>query len=131
MFYLLILSSIFLFYVGYFIGLNQGLNQEKNRNVKSVDENDEKFVNNKKIIHEENNKISKITSIIGIDFGSTSSGYSIIFDPYYDSKSIDINEIISSQIIIHKTSQDGLFIIIKNINLINFILWIIYWRGCF
>ena len=107
MFYLIIIGSLFLYYIGYYIGFNEGLNQEKKKNEKSCDE---KFVNDIKINYEENNKISKVMSIVGIDFGSTSSGYSIILDPHYDSKSIDINEIVSSQIIIHKLSQDGLFI---------------------
>ena len=53
---------------------------------------------------------SKFKAIIGIDLGSTTSGYSIIKEPFEDLGTIDIKDLIESQIIIYKLSETGLCI---------------------
>ena len=58
------------------------------------------------------NKVNpyEIRAIIGIDVGSTTSGYKIIIEPFDDSNDLVKNEFIESQIMINKLSKDGLFI---------------------
>ena len=58
------------------------------------------------------NKVNpyEIRAIIGIDVGSTTSGYNMIIEPFDDSNDFEKNELIESQIMINKLSKDGLFI---------------------
>ena len=58
---------------------------------------------------ENSNENNKIMAIIGIDIGSTTSGFNIIIKPF-ENPSVDESGLIESQIIIHKNSKDGLFI---------------------
>ena len=58
---------------------------------------------------ENSNENNKIMAIIGIDIGSTTSGFNIIIKPF-ENPSVDESGLIDSQIIIHKNSKDGLFI---------------------
>ena len=76
---------------------------DKNEDINDINENDLKII--KKNIIE-----SKFKAIIGIDLGSTTSGYSIIKEPFEDLGTIDIKDLIKSQIIIYKLSETGLCI---------------------
>ena len=58
-------------------------------------------------------KSSGISAIIGLDFGSTTSGYSILFDSIEDLTNSDNQDLFDSKIIIHKFSEEALFIGIK------------------
>ena len=50
-----------------------------------------------------------IKAIIGIDIGSTTSGFNMIAKPY-ENPTVEESDLVESQIIIHKHSKDGLFI---------------------
>ena len=67
------------------------------------------------------NKVNpyEIRAIIGIDVGSTTSGYNIILEPFDSSNDIVKDELIESQIMINKLSKDGLFIGIDAYNNFN------------
>ena len=51
----------------------------------------------------------QIKAIIGIDIGSTTSGFNMIVKPY-ENPTVDESDLVESQIIINKHSKDGLFI---------------------
>ena len=69
----------------------------------SENENDLKII--KKNVIE-----SEFKAIIGIDLGSTTSGYSILKEPFEDLGTVDFKDLIESQIIIYKPSETGLCI---------------------
>ena len=92
--------------LGFIFGIIHGPNQNKKKGYSEAVDIPQRNISEK----ETKESFPKISAIIGIDFGSTFSGYSIIFDPFDNELNIDVNEMISSKIIIHKISQDGLFI---------------------
>ena len=98
------ISFFIIFLISYliehFIGFRQILRILKNE---GISEN-ELTINKKNIIE------SEYKAIIGIDLGSTTSGYSILTEPFEDSGILDYKDLIESQIIIYKPSETGLCI---------------------
>jgi hypothetical protein len=78
-------------------------------NGSGTDKNEDMSENDLKII-KKNTIEPEFKAIIGIDLGSTTSGYSIIKEPFEDLGNIDIKELMDSEIIIYKLSETGLCI---------------------
>ena len=59
---------------------------------------------------EKNENVSTVKAIIGIDIGSTTSGFTTIYEPFNDSDSTDVSDLIDSQILIERLFKKGLTI---------------------
>jgi len=98
------ISFFIIFFISYlmehFIGFRQIMRILKNEDISE----NELTINKKNII------VSEYKAIIGIDLGSTTSGYSILTEPFEDSGILDYKDLIESQIIIYKPSETGLCI---------------------